>query len=111
MTVSGTIETMPPEEAHRKAVENGLIVVSANPLNCEAPLGALGRSVATSNEHFYVRGHFPLPLLDPATWRLAIGGHVERPLRLSFQEIRSMPAHTLTVTLECAGNGRSLYNP
>jgi DMSO/TMAO reductase YedYZ molybdopterin-dependent catalytic subunit len=111
MTASGTIETMDPEEAHRKAVANGLVVVSANPLNCEAPVAALGRSVATPNEQFYVRGHFPLPMLDPATWRLEIGGHVERPLSLSLNEIRSIPPRTLTVTLECAGNGRSLYDP
>lgn len=102
---------MDPEEAHRQAVENGLVVVSANPLNCEAPLAALGRSVATSNEHFYVRGHFPLPMIDPAMWRLEVRGHVERPLSLSLQEIRDMPARTVTVTLECAGNGRSLFNP
>jgi len=105
------IETVDPDEAQRKAVENGLVIVSADPLNCEAPLALLGQSVATPNDSFYIRGHFPLPKLDPSTWRLELTGHVERPLTLSLEELRSMPSRTLTVTLECAGNGRSLFDP
>jgi DMSO/TMAO reductase YedYZ molybdopterin-dependent catalytic subunit len=105
------IETVDPDEAHRKAVENGLVIVSADPLNCEAPLAVLGHSVATPNDSFYIRGHFPLPKLDPSTWRLELTGHVEHPLSLSLDELRGMPSRTLTVTLECAGNGRSLFDP
>jgi DMSO/TMAO reductase YedYZ molybdopterin-dependent catalytic subunit len=111
MTAFEAIETVDPEEAHRKAVANGLVVVSKDPLNCEASIAALDDGVTTPNEGFYVRGHFPLPKLDPATWRLAVGGHVERPLSLSLQDLRAMPARTLTATLECAGNGRSLFDP
>ncbi len=105
------IETVDPEEAHRKAVENGLVTVSANPLNCEAPVSALGERVSTPNQHFFVRTHFPLPKLNPSTWRLQIGGRVERPLSLSLQDLRALPSRTVTVTLECAGNGRSLFHP
>jgi DMSO/TMAO reductase YedYZ molybdopterin-dependent catalytic subunit len=58
-----------------------------------------------------VRNHFDIPLLDPATWSLTVGGLVERELRLSLRDLRSMRSQTLFVTLECAGNGRSLLSP
>jgi DMSO/TMAO reductase YedYZ molybdopterin-dependent catalytic subunit len=63
------------------------------------------------NAHFYVRNHFDIPDLDPAIWRLAVKGRVERPLSLSLNELRSMPSLARIVTLECAGNGRSLMRP
>ena len=30
------------------------------------------------NARFYVRNHFQIPILDPASWRLSVGGLVER---------------------------------
>jgi sulfane dehydrogenase subunit SoxC len=36
---------------------------------------------------------------------------VARPLSLSLAELEARPARTLTVTMECAGNGRALYEP
>ena len=63
------------------------------------------------NAHFYVRNHFQIPALDPATWRLTLGGLVERPLSLSLRDLTNMPSQTLVVTLECAGNARALLDP
>jgi DMSO/TMAO reductase YedYZ molybdopterin-dependent catalytic subunit len=40
-----------------------------------------------------------------------VGGLVERPLSLSLEELTRMRSQTLVVTLECAGNGRSLLEP
>ena len=34
-----------------------------------------------------------------------------RPLSLSLDELKERPARTLAVTMECAGNGRALYEP
>jgi len=58
-----------------------------------------------------VRNHFQLPKLDPSTWRLHIGGLVERPSSLSLRELVQMRSETRVVTLECAGNGRSQLDP
>lgn len=86
---------------------NGLPV----PVNRETPAAALRAGRRTANRDFYVRSHFPTPLLDAARWRLEVGGLLERPLSMSLSELRRLPPRTSTVTLECAGNGRSLMTP
>jgi DMSO/TMAO reductase YedYZ molybdopterin-dependent catalytic subunit len=58
-----------------------------------------------------LRNHFQIPALDPATWRLRVGGHVDRPLSLHLRDLTNMRSHTLVVTLECAGNGRAFLDP
>jgi DMSO/TMAO reductase YedYZ molybdopterin-dependent catalytic subunit len=60
---------------------------------------------------FYARNHFQIPVLDPTTWRLQVGGLVQRPIGLALRDLLAMPSHTEVVTLECAGNGRSFLNP
>jgi sulfane dehydrogenase subunit SoxC len=59
----------------------------------------------------YLLVHYDIPAVDPETWRLEIGGSVERPLSLSLEDLRARPAVTHAVTLECAGNGRALLAP
>jgi DMSO/TMAO reductase YedYZ molybdopterin-dependent catalytic subunit len=81
------------------------------PLNRETSIPALIGGVVTPNARFYVRNHFQTPRLDPASWQLEVSGLVERPLRLSLRELHNMPSETLVATLECAGNGRSTFDP
>jgi DMSO/TMAO reductase YedYZ molybdopterin-dependent catalytic subunit len=100
-----------PEEACQQAIEAGLVVHRAHPLNCETSIPALLGGVVMPNAHFYVRNHFQIPRLDAASFRLAVDGLVERPLNLSLRDLHNMPSRTLIVTLECAGNGRTLFEP
>ena len=79
-------------------------------LNEEAPLRALAQPV-TPTADFYQRTNFLVPQIDPAGWSLSVDGLVRTPLTLSWNEVRSMPARTVAVTLECAGNARSLVTP
>ena len=92
-------------------LDAGLVQHRAEPLNCETSIPALIGGVVMPNARFYVRNHFAAPALDPATWRLAVGGLVERPMTLSLPELQRMPSQTLVATLECAGNGRSTFDP
>jgi len=78
--------------------------------NCGMPLEALRYDVTPAGLH-YLLIHFDIPAADAAQWRLAIGGQVERPRTLTLEEIRALPAKTLRVTLECAGNGRGQTSP
>jgi DMSO/TMAO reductase YedYZ molybdopterin-dependent catalytic subunit len=87
------------------------VVHRAHPLNCETSIPALVGGVVMPNARFYLRNHFHIPNLDPENYRLTVGGLVERPLSLSLRELRDMRSHSLAVTLECAGNGRTLFDP
>jgi DMSO/TMAO reductase YedYZ molybdopterin-dependent catalytic subunit len=74
------------------------------------PLEALRYDVTPTGLH-YLLVHFDIPALDERDWRLEVGGDVRRPLSLTLDQIRSRPATTLPVTLECAGNGRARLLP
>lgn len=88
-----------------------LIARSVRPPDYETPVALLD-SWITPNEHFYVRSHMPVPpTLDAAAWTLQVDGEVSTPLTLSLDEIRKLPSTTVTVTLECAGNGRAFFEP
>lgn len=111
MPMIDVVPSLDPEMACQRAIDAGLVVHRAHPLNCEMSIPALIGGVVMPNAHFYVRNHFQIPLLDPVTWRLKVGGFVERPLSFSLRELQNLPSQTLVMTLECAGNGRSLLNP
>lgn len=78
--------------------------------NSGMPLEALRYDVTPGGLH-YLLIHFDIPAGDADDWRLAIGGQVERPRVLTLEEIKALPARTLRVTLECAGNGRGQMSP
>jgi sulfane dehydrogenase subunit SoxC len=74
------------------------------------PLEALRHELTPAGLH-YLLVHFDIPAIDEATWRLQIGGLVETALSLALEELKALPAKTLRVTMECAGNGRGQLSP
>jgi sulfane dehydrogenase subunit SoxC len=74
------------------------------------PLEALSYDVTPAGLH-YLLVHYDIPVADPVAWRLSVAGRVGRELSLSLDELRSKPAVTLAVTMECAGNGRARLSP
>uniref|UniRef100_A0A831X774 Sulfite oxidase n=1 Tax=Thermorudis peleae TaxID=1382356 RepID=A0A831X774_9BACT len=87
-----------------------LVIVEREPLNAETPPDALAEPL-TPAELFYVRNHFAVPSLDPEPPALRVEGAVERALELSLADLQRLPSRTIAVTLECAGNGRTLLTP
>jgi DMSO/TMAO reductase YedYZ molybdopterin-dependent catalytic subunit len=83
------------------------VIVSREPLNAETRLDQQDGPITPAGRH-YVRSHFAFPA---APARLAIGGAVRDARALSPADLRALPSRTLTVTLECAGNGRSFVQP
>ena len=71
------------------------------------PLEALRHDITPLGLH-YLLTHFDIPYVDERTWKLEVGGRVDRPVTLTLDQLKERPARTLTVTLECAGNGRAL---
>src|SRR5262245_25032244 len=92
------------------ATAGGMIVRMREPQNLETPAAGLA-PWKTPNEQFFVRSHFAVPKVDPATHSLTVTGHVEKPLTLSLKDLQDMPAVTKPLTLECAGNGRVFLVP
>src|SRR4051794_6990289 len=78
--------------------------------NHALPLEALRHAITPVGLH-YLLIHFDIPAVDADTWRLAVGGKVQRELSLSLDDVKARPARTQAVTLECAGNGRALLAP
>jgi len=74
------------------------------------PLEALSHDVTPVGLH-YLLVHYDIPLIDEKEWRLSVGGLVDREVSLKLAELRDRPAVTLTVTMECAGNGRAALSP
>jgi DMSO/TMAO reductase YedYZ molybdopterin-dependent catalytic subunit len=78
--------------------------------NHSMPLEALRYDITPVGLH-YLLIHFDIPMIDAGDYALSVGGLVGKPLRLTLEDLRSRPATTLTVTLECAGNGRARLSP
>lgn len=55
-------------------------------------------------QHYRIDINTILPSIDGDTWRLNIGGLVERPLEVTLNEIRSYEPMHQFVTLECISN-------
>lgn len=65
----------------------------------------------TPENLFYIRNHFPYPSVDVRSWGLHIGGFVDRPVYLRYQDLLQMQQVSLPVTLECKGEKRALFHP
>jgi DMSO/TMAO reductase YedYZ molybdopterin-dependent catalytic subunit len=73
-------------------------------------LEAMRHDITPPGMH-YVLVHYDVPDVDAATWRLTVDGAVEDSLSLDLERLRSFPAVSTAVTLECAGNGRAHLSP
>ena len=90
-----------------------LIVRVPRPLDAETPIDAFN-SWLTPNRRFFVRSHFGPPtadLSDESVWSLRVQGLVDRPLTLSFEDLRQFEEVTVTAVLQCSGNGRAFFKP
>ncbi|MFB3739133.1 MAG: sulfite oxidase [Candidatus Velamenicoccus archaeovorus] len=74
------------------------------------PLEAMRYDITPAGLHYLII-HFDVPEMDERRHRLVVGGNVDRPLELTMQDLRALPARTIPVTLECAGNGRARLEP
>lgn len=91
-----------------------LIALTMRPPQVETPFAVFDQGTITPNDAFFVRYHLSgLPdTIDPATFRLTIGGHVERTLSLSLGELRrNSAAQEIVAVNQCSGNSRGFFNP
>ncbi|XP_012696563.1 sulfite oxidase, mitochondrial [Clupea harengus] len=88
-----------------------LNVNSLKPFNAEPPPALLSDNYITPNALFFKRNHLPVPRVDPKTYKLEIEGLPGRAVSLTLNDLKTrFPKHTVTATLQCAGNRRSEMN-
>ena len=95
--------------------KEGLSVMNDRPLVAETPAHLLDDAI-TPAKHLFVRnnGIAPAPETpDPDKWTLEIAGEsCAKPTTFTLKELKEkFQHHTLQMVLECAGNGRSEFNP
>lgn len=62
----------------------------------------------TPTDQFFTTQHYGHPEIDPAAFRLKVGGLVNTPKALSIEELRKMGSAELIAGFECSGNRRPL---
>jgi sulfite oxidase len=101
----------PQEQGVEIAGEDALILRSYRFIDLETPVEFFNTWL-TPAPHFFVRNHMHEPSeLDAQSWKLTIGGEVEKPVTLTLPELAKLESHSVVNTLECAGNGRALQRP
>lgn len=85
-------------------------VLSTRPQDFEMALDGFLEYI-TPVDRFYVRSHHYTPTIAADSYRLSVKGEVGTPLTLTLDELKKMPRVELVSVCECAGNGRSLYEP
>src|ERR1700754_624986 len=109
--------TLPFENGERPLVKypqkRTMIGLTSRPPQLETPFSVFNQGAITPNNAFFVRYHLAdVPLdIDPDKFTLEIKGKVDRPLKLSLQEIRKLPAVELTAVNQCSGNSRGSSAP
>jgi sulfane dehydrogenase subunit SoxC len=67
--------------------------------------------ILTPSSLHFERHHSGVPRIDPTAHRLLLHGMVERPLMLTMDDIRRLPAVSRIHFIECAGNSGSEWGP
>jgi sulfane dehydrogenase subunit SoxC len=106
--VDGTATDLPPGVTDSDLISRDELQLATR--NHGMPLEALRWPVTPLGLH-YLLIHYDIPLVDPAAWRLELGGRVRRPRSFTIDELEARPAVTRPVTMECAGNGRARVSP
>jgi sulfite dehydrogenase len=89
-----------------------LLLHTDRPPNLEMPLEHLVHDL-TPNDLMFVRWHLAgVPRsVDTRTFRLKLGGHVERPFSLTLDELGRLEPTSVVAVNQCSGNARALFAP
>ncbi|MBV8700248.1 MAG: molybdopterin-dependent oxidoreductase, partial [Bradyrhizobium sp.] len=109
--------TLPFDNGERPLVKypqkRPMICLTSRPPQLETPFGVFNGGPLTPNNAFFVRYHLAnIPTdIDPDKFTLEIKGKVDRPQKLSLQDIRKLTAVELVAVNQCSGNSRGFFEP
>ncbi|RGE46399.1 sulfite oxidase [Comamonas testosteroni] len=92
--------------------KNADAVIVHSSTTIETKRSAFGSSVITPTNQLYVRNNLPTPpesiVADRDAWAVQIDG-VKKPAKLTVAELKKMGLETVTMVLQCSGNGRGFF--
>ena len=92
--------------------KNAEAVIVHSSTTIETKRSAFGTSVITPSNQLYVRNNLPTPnasiVADRDAWQVQMDG-VRQPRQLSVAELKKMGLETVTMVLQCSGNGRGFF--
>ncbi len=100
-----------PESELRQLATKHLRVIEDSALNAEAWPETLDEPI-TPIQDFFIRNNGRLPQIDPRGWTLTVDGEVAKPKTWTLPDLKaSFEAVDVTAVIECAGNGRTGFDP
>lgn len=92
--------------------KNADAVIVHSSTTIETKRSAFGSSVVTPTNQLYVRNNLPTPpesiVADRDAWTVQIEG-VKKPAKLTVGELKKLGLETVTMVLQCSGNGRAFF--
>ena len=92
--------------------KNADAVIVHSSTTIETKRSAFGSSVVTPTNQLYVRNNLPSPpetiVADRDGWAVQVEG-VKKPKTLTVRELKAMGLDTVTMVLQCSGNGRAFF--
>ena len=70
----------------------------------EAGLKGISPEITPVDNFYVVSKNFTDPVVDSSGWSLRVGGLVDKPFTLSYDQLRALPSTSQYVTLECVSN-------
>lgn len=64
----------------------------------------------TAPEDFFAVQHYPVPAVDPATYKLRLSGLVNKPMELTLDELKRRQRMEQIAGFECSGNNPARLN-
>ncbi len=61
----------------------------------------------TAEADLFLIAHLGIARVDAASWRLSVGGLVERPCQITFDDLKRLPKRTVESFHQCAGDPRN----
>ncbi len=93
--------------------KGSMVLQRTRPALLETPFEVFDKGIFTPNDQFFVRWHWAVipNEVDVATFRLAVRGHVDKPLSLSMADLLALPRFEIAAVNQCSGNSRGLFQP
>lgn len=90
---------------------SGLRVLTWDPVNAEAADRSTYTKAITPLEEHYVRNNYETPAIEADEWTIDLGGLGVEEGEIGMAELREFESESVAHTMQCAGDGRSFFEP